>query len=597
MPEEVGERPEERPDVVNRDAEFPPEAALEPGVEAPKAEAPEAVLEAEEAKEDRPPEALELTMSDRAKATWYLLSSASRRFTRKLYERVAGKIKSPEIVQNFTERLEILTNDALAERAGKKIDKLTDEQREQEQIRVGAEAEITSLEAQRKQVEETFESLGVAQVKPETHAKLDERITTNRARIERAVAESERIETEKKEVEELEVAREARAQEFRERWAARINEKIERQNQAIGEVENRAAEVLGKIADVEQRIETLSGQEESLTQLLETITDKDLKKEVNGRLREIKQKLVPVEDERSGLKEKKEKLEASISKLNREKADLEKERDRILQVEDESEKEEEPEKREEVVETSKPKIEEVSLNGQPHYGRLLKKGSEGVAFEYPGSPVDIRLSAGQAGRRLQIIDVQGDKRFDADYLLIDPETFNPEDDVPKGFKGIHEGESFTVGRDSRYMSEIFDLPDTVSREHLKVQFRNGKFTLVDLNSTNGTVVEYRQPKEETGEGVAVAEEERAASEPRGVREEERQSLITKGEAIAAWNSEANKHNKLSLPEGASSDDLVVGTEGFEQLIDTAFKRKKGKEKLTGAKRKQEIDRVWKIFRK
>jgi len=129
-------------------------------------------------------------------------------------------------------------------------------------------------------------------------------------------------------------------------------------------------------------------------------------------------------------------------------------------------------------------------------------------IEYPGIPVDISL----ADKRLQIIDVRNDTRWDADYLLIDPATFDQENSKT-GYKGIRENEPFTLGRNNPLR---FELPNTVSRVHLKIELKNGKLIIEDLDSTNGTVLQLERPGRPSKEQVEVQEsspeKERAIAE-------------------------------------------------------------------------------------
>lgn len=129
-------------------------------------------------------------------------------------------------------------------------------------------------------------------------------------------------------------------------------------------------------------------------------------------------------------------------------------------------------------------------------------------IEYPGIPVDVYL----ADKRLQIIDVRNDPRWNADYLLIDPAKFdqmNPR----TGYKGIRENEPVTLGRDNPLR---FELPDTVSRTHLKIELRGGKLTIEDLGSTNGTILQLEKPRKPSKEQIeaqeAGPERERAIAE-------------------------------------------------------------------------------------
>lgn len=74
------------------------------------------------------------------------------------------------------------------------------------------------------------------------------------------------------------------------------------------------------------------------------------------------------------------------------------------------------------------------------------------------------------------------------------------------YRGVHacediqvEGEEFLVGKNSEQVSGVI-LAEGISRLHAKVTFRDGKYFIEDLNSTNGTFLndmplEYHQPCE------------------------------------------------------------------------------------------------------
>jgi hypothetical protein len=136
-------------------------------------------------------------------------------------------------------------------------------------------------------------------------------------------------------------------------------------------------------------------------------------------------------------------------------------------------------------------IEESKEKIQPQ--RFELKGSKikiNIKICYPEVPIkDIYLPIIDiylADKHLQIVR---NTSWNADYLLIDPKTFDPNNPT-KGFKGIRKGESFIVGRDHPWR---FEFPNTVSRNHAKIELtKDEELVIEDLNSTNGTVVEIRR---------------------------------------------------------------------------------------------------------
>jgi hypothetical protein len=118
-------------------------------------------------------------------------------------------------------------------------------------------------------------------------------------------------------------------------------------------------------------------------------------------------------------------------------------------------------------------------------------------IEYPGMPVNIYLD----DKRLQIIDVRDDERWNAEYLLVDPVTFDQMNPTT-GYKGIRENEPFVLGRQNPLR---FEFPNTVSRIHLKIELKNGKLSIEDLGSANGTVLQFERPKRLSKEQIESKE--------------------------------------------------------------------------------------------
>ncbi|QQS61252.1 MAG: FHA domain-containing protein [Candidatus Moraniibacteriota bacterium] len=139
--------------------------------------------------------------------------------------------------------------------------------------------------------------------------------------------------------------------------------------------------------------------------------------------------------------------------------------------------------------------EEIGTSGKEILSeRFNLKGSE-KEIEYSGIPIDVYL----ANKYLQIIDVRNDLRWNADYLLIDPATFDQEN--PRmGYKGIRKNEPFTIGRNNAFR---FQFPDTVSRAHLRIELRDEKLLIEDVGSMNGTTLQVERPRRLNKEQIEI----------------------------------------------------------------------------------------------
>jgi len=94
---------------------------------------------------------------------------------------------------------------------------------------------------------------------------------------------------------------------------------------------------------------------------------------------------------------------------------------------------------------------------------------------------------------------------DIQTLLIDPKTYSLEHN--KGYKGLRDGDSITLGRSSQQDLDRFQpLPPSVSRRHgMITKSRDGKSIIIeDLNSTNGLYVGSPSPTE--GESETISDE-------------------------------------------------------------------------------------------
>ncbi|MGB9613295.1 MAG: metallophosphoesterase [Candidatus Margulisiibacteriota bacterium] len=117
----------------------------------------------------------------------------------------------------------------------------------------------------------------------------------------------------------------------------------------------------------------------------------------------------------------------------------------------------------------------------------LKGGGSFGPFQFRGGRVDVWLG----DQLFQIIEADP-RMFNAPYLLIDPKTFNPEN-PQTGFKGLWDGQEIIFGRD--YHLDRFEYSPYVSRNHVSISVGEGKITIRDLNSKNGTIIVIREEEE------------------------------------------------------------------------------------------------------
>lgn len=124
--------------------------------------------------------------------------------------------------------------------------------------------------------------------------------------------------------------------------------------------------------------------------------------------------------------------------------------------------------------------EVTERTGEKNKYDVFELRGEKKELVYSGTPIDVYLS----DTHLQILDVKNDPMWNADYILVDPMTFDPA--FPKeGYKGIRENEPVILGR---LHPSRFRFPLTVSRNHLKIELKNGTLEVEDLNSKNGTTI-------------------------------------------------------------------------------------------------------------
>lgn len=96
---------------------------------------------------------------------------------------------------------------------------------------------------------------------------------------------------------------------------------------------------------------------------------------------------------------------------------------------------------------------------------------------YIGSSEKLKLTLGT--QEILVFKPEGSKK----YIVI--ETKNNNSNLGEGLMYLEEGQEITLGRNS----EIFDFDDSVSREHCRIAFNQGKIFVSDLGSTNGTEIE------------------------------------------------------------------------------------------------------------
>ena len=93
-----------------------------------------------------------------------------------------------------------------------------------------------------------------------------------------------------------------------------------------------------------------------------------------------------------------------------------------------------------------------------------------------------------------LLDMRENKQFaDAKvpYLLIEADTpqNTQKNDSHSYSKGIRSGDTLIFGRSHDY-GERFDYSQYVSRDHFEISCKDGKLSIKDLNSTNGTSVVF-----------------------------------------------------------------------------------------------------------
>ena len=106
-------------------------------------------------------------------------------------------------------------------------------------------------------------------------------------------------------------------------------------------------------------------------------------------------------------------------------------------------------------------------------------------------PIEIEL----ANHRLRIVNPirdLGQDGWNVDYLVIDPNDFDPDDN--RGYKGLWEGEGedIILGREHTY--DRFKFSDYASREHVRLRRDGDKLEIEDLNTTNGTYLLLPRPQ-------------------------------------------------------------------------------------------------------
>ncbi len=180
----------------------------------------------------------------------------------------------------------------------------------------------------------------------------------------------------------------------------------------------------------------------------------------------------------------------------------------------------------------------ASENAEPrgekeHAGELVLKG-ESTEITYPGKPLHIYL----ADKHLTVIDVRDNPKWNAEYLLIDPETFR-SDNPSTGYKGIRKNEPVILGRG---FPSRFNFPGTVSRTHLKIVLKDDDtFLIEDLGSTNGTTIRY-------GSSASAGAEQEAHEEASPEKER----------TIAEFRKYVERHRdeiEQELSEGISLSDI------------------------------------------
>ena len=124
----------------------------------------------------------------------------------------------------------------------------------------------------------------------------------------------------------------------------------------------------------------------------------------------------------------------------------------------------------------------------------LRRGKK-ISFKNPIGPIEVIIQDKDRDKTLLIINVQNDPEWNANYLLIDPEKFDPSN--KKGYKEIRERERLIFSPKNSELKERFELSSNISFE-FEIKLDGGILTIKNLNVENLRIgwYELRDPANE-----------------------------------------------------------------------------------------------------
>lgn len=127
-------------------------------------------------------------------------------------------------------------------------------------------------------------------------------------------------------------------------------------------------------------------------------------------------------------------------------------------------------------------------------------------------------------------DLKNPEGWNAPYLIVDPQSFNEDDEQPTGYKGLWDRNPIILGRE--HHNDRFNFSPEVSREHVHLITRDNELIISDLDSTNGTWIVEHKPKRKHGL------KQKRTEQPKTVIAE---SKLDKAVKIAGFSVASEKH--------------------------------------------------------